>query len=74
MEIKNEIFFVFFSPGKPIDNCTIYVVDKFLRPVKMNEIGELYVSGLNLASGYVRGRDPDRFIENLVEADIGSIR
>ncbi|KAK6633058.1 hypothetical protein RUM43_012801 [Polyplax serrata] len=60
--------------GKPVDNCNIYVLDKHLRPVPTNEMGELYVSGLNLASGYVRGRDPDKFLPNSVEADIGHLK
>jgi hypothetical protein len=35
------------------------------------EKGELYVSGLNLAQGYVRGRDPDRFLPNPLTVDPG---
>lgn len=38
----------------------------------MNEIGELYVSGWNLASGYVKGRDPDKFVDNTVTFDPGT--
>ncbi|XP_058061317.1 beta-alanyl-bioamine nonribosomal peptide synthetase ebony [Anopheles bellator] len=50
--------------GYPLDNTAIYVLNKHLTPVQVEEIGELYVSGLNLAEGYVNGRDPDRFIDN----------
>jgi non-ribosomal peptide synthetase component F len=45
------------------------LLDKDFRPVKSEEIGELFVSGLNLAQGYVNGRDPDKFIENPLAVD-----
>ncbi|XP_077302857.1 nonribosomal peptide synthetase ebony [Arctopsyche grandis] len=50
--------------GYPVDNTIIYLLDQDLRPVSNDESGELWVSGCNLAAGYVNGRDPDRFIAN----------
>lgn len=41
-----------------------------LRPVNNGEIGEIYVSGLNLASGYVNNRDKDKFINNQLTTDV----
>nr|QNH91384.1 ebony [Harmonia axyridis] len=55
--------------GNPVDNTIVYLLDSEFRPVKAGEIGELYVSGLNLASGYINGRDPDKFIENPLAID-----
>lgn len=55
--------------GYALDNTIIYLLDSDFRPVKSEEIGELYVSGANLASGYVNGRDPDRFIDNPLAVD-----
>lgn len=55
--------------GYPVDNTIIYILDKHFQPVKDGEIGELYVSGLNLAKGYVNGRDPHKFMENPLSAD-----
>lgn len=55
--------------GYALDNTIIYLLDADFRPVKSEEIGELYVSGANLASGYVNGRDPERFIENPLAVD-----
>lgn len=55
--------------GYALDNTIIYLLDADFRPVKSEEIGELYVSGANLASGYVNGRDPDRFIDNPLAVD-----
>lgn len=55
--------------GHSVDNTIIYLLDADFRPVKSEEIGELYVSGANLASGYVNGRDPDRFIDNPLAVD-----
>ncbi|MBY7733425.1 non-ribosomal peptide synthetase [Francisella philomiragia] len=39
--------------GKPIDNRQVYVLDKNLKPVGINIIGELYIGGLGLARGYI---------------------
>ncbi|GJQ71326.1 hypothetical protein Trydic_g11060 [Trypoxylus dichotomus] len=55
--------------GLPIDNTIIYLLDSNLRPVKTGDVGELYASGLNLAEGYVNGRDPEKFIENPLAID-----
>jgi hypothetical protein len=55
--------------GYALDNTIIYLLDSDMRPVRNEEIGELYVSGANLASGYVNGRDPDRFIDNPLAID-----
>lgn len=55
--------------GLPIDNTIIYILDQELRPVKAGDVGELFVSGLNLAGGYVNKRDPDKFIENPLAID-----
>lgn len=35
----------------------------------MNEIGEIYASGLNLAAGYVKNRDAHKFIDNVLTVD-----
>ncbi|XP_030081675.1 uncharacterized protein LOC111602622 isoform X3 [Drosophila hydei] len=50
--------------GIPVSNTVIYLLDADYRPVKNGEIGEVFASGLNLAAGYVNGRDPERFLEN----------
>lgn len=57
----------------PIDNTALYLLDSNLQPVEVGEIGELYVSGYNLAAGYVAGRDPDRFVANHLTTDPGII-
>ncbi|XP_030763883.1 uncharacterized protein LOC115888328 [Sitophilus oryzae] len=55
--------------GLPIDNTMLYLLDKDFRPVKAGEVGELFVSGLNLAAGYVNGRDPEKFVDNPLAID-----
>lgn len=42
--------------GLPVDNTMIYLLDKDFRPVKAGEVGELFVAGMNLAAGYVNGK------------------
>ncbi|GLV34396.1 ebony [Carabus blaptoides fortunei] len=50
--------------GVPIDNTIIYLLNREFKPVERGAVGELWVSGLNLAAGYVNGRDPEWFIPN----------
>ncbi|CRK94770.1 CLUMA_CG008264, isoform A [Clunio marinus] len=69
-ESKNQLDAISRVPiGYALDNTIIYLLDSDFRPVKSEEIGELYVSGGNLASGYVNGRDPERFIDNPLAVD-----
>jgi amino acid adenylation domain-containing protein len=44
------------SIGKPLKNNSIYILDESMQSVATGETGELYLSGRNLAQGYV-GRD-----------------
>ncbi|XP_015117736.1 uncharacterized protein LOC107041628 [Diachasma alloeum] len=50
--------------GRPLDNCIVYLVNKDLRLVAQGDVGELVVAGRNLAAGYIRGRDPHKFVNN----------
>ncbi|XP_018568645.1 uncharacterized protein LOC108908938 [Anoplophora glabripennis] len=55
--------------GLPVDNTIIYLLDGEFRPAKAGVVGELFVSGLNLAAGYVNGRDPEKFLDNPLAID-----
>lgn len=50
--------------GDPIFNTSIQILDSGREPVKVGEIGEIFVSGTNLALGYVNNRDAERFVSN----------
>ncbi|KAI8130088.1 Mycosubtilin synthase subunit C [Lucilia cuprina] len=56
--------------GIPVCNTVLYLLDSDYRPVKNGEIGEIFVSGLNLANGYVNGRDPEKFLENPLAVEL----
>ncbi|PDZ70797.1 non-ribosomal peptide synthetase [Bacillus pseudomycoides] len=52
--------------GKPIPNVNIYILDENFNPVNIGEEGEIYISGIGLARGYVNNNklNQQRFISN----------
>lgn len=50
--------------GAPLDNCAVYLLDEEMNPSRESEPGEVWVSGRNLARGYVGGQGADKFCDN----------
>ncbi len=52
--------------GKPIYNSQIYILDKYLNPLPIGTVGELYLSGLGLSKEYVNNNEETkkRFVKN----------
>jgi amino acid adenylation domain-containing protein len=52
--------------GSGIQNCQTYILDEYLHQVPLGAIGELYLAGVGLASGYLNNPDQNaqKFITN----------
>lgn len=52
--------------GVPIDNMHVYILDKHLHPVPTGLVGEMVISGVNVAQGYLNRPEltAERFLDD----------
>eukprot|EP00833_Pecoramyces_ruminatium_P018314 jgi/Orpsp1_1/1192346/evm.model.d7180000092453.1 len=52
--------------GKPICNCEIFILDKYMKPVPIGIEGEIYIGGYGVGKGYLNRPEltKEKFIEN----------
>ena len=59
----------FFPIGLPIPNVFLFIVDKNLRCLPPNRVGELLIGGIAVGKGYVDSSNNDVFINNPFGSD-----
>lgn len=59
------------TAGKPMDNCRLYILDKWMQPLPVGVFGDLYIGGLCVGRGYRNNREltEQRFPPNPYEAN-----
>jgi len=57
--------------GRPIGNCTCYILDEQMRPVPEGAVGELHLGGVQLARGYLNKPEltAEKFIPNPFQSE-----
>ncbi|WP_316203114.1 MULTISPECIES: non-ribosomal peptide synthetase [unclassified Bradyrhizobium] len=52
--------------GRPLQNSDVYILDRFLNPMPVGSVGEIYVSGHSITRGYLGhpGNTAERFVPN----------
>jgi amino acid adenylation domain-containing protein len=74
MPISTETWQALPSIGRPIPNTRIYLLDQHGRPVPWGTIGEIYIGGVGVASGYLNRPDltDERFTKDPYDGTVGS--
>ncbi|MNW42082.1 Plipastatin synthase subunit C [compost metagenome] len=63
-DLENEVIPI----GKPMPNIQLYVIDRYQRLAPIDALGELYISGIGLAVGYLN--KPELTAQKYVNTDI----
>jgi amino acid adenylation domain-containing protein len=60
--------------GRPIPNAQVYILDDYLKPVPIGVIGEIYIGGAGVATGYLNRSKltEEKFLPHPYSSDIKS--
>jgi amino acid adenylation domain-containing protein/thioester reductase-like protein len=59
------------TAGKPMENCRLYVLDKWMQPLPVGVYGDLYIGGVCVGRGYRNNQEltAQKFIKNPYETN-----
>ena len=63
IDCNNHADFTAFPIGRPLEDVSIFVLDKHQRPMPESVTGELWIAGAGVSRGYLNGESGDAFTE-----------
>jgi amino acid adenylation domain-containing protein/thioester reductase-like protein len=59
------------TAGKPMENCRLYILDKWMQPLPVGVYGDLYIGGACVGNGYRNNREltAQKFVTNPFETN-----
>jgi len=74
MRVNRQTVLETFVPiGRPVGNTVVFILDKWLKPVPLGVVGELYIGGEGMALGYLNCPEltAEKFVDSILPIRAG---